>query len=288
MKDKNLAGILALVFGWMGVHRFYLGQNGRGTFLAIFAFFAWTSGSIGLLTIPWIISLIDAIILFSMGKDEFDIKYNKSYFKAVKRKQKEKDKKQPRTDYQSRPKKETPPQRTRRSSHQAAAKYNPLKESGIKKFRDFDYQGAIKDFEKALVGLPNDVALHFNLACAYSLNENPEKGFYHLDKAVSNGFDDFEKIKTHDALAFLRIQPSFTDFEKNGFQLAILESESQVDDSLESDQPKANDPEELINTKSDELLEQLKKLADLREKGLLTKEEFELEKQKILRRSRDL
>ena len=26
MKDKNVAGILALFLGWLGVHRFYLGR----------------------------------------------------------------------------------------------------------------------------------------------------------------------------------------------------------------------------------------------------------------------
>ena len=30
MKDKNIAAILAFFFGWMGAHKFYLGQIGSG------------------------------------------------------------------------------------------------------------------------------------------------------------------------------------------------------------------------------------------------------------------
>ena len=47
----------------------------------------------------------------------------------------------------------------------------------------------------------------YNLACAYSLNEQPEKSFFHLDQAVANGFNDFQMIKEKDDLAYLRIQP---------------------------------------------------------------------------------
>ena len=64
MKDKNVAGILALFFGWLGIHRFYLGQIGLGI---LYMFFFWVS---------WIIALIDAIAFFAMDKVEFDEKYN--------------------------------------------------------------------------------------------------------------------------------------------------------------------------------------------------------------------
>ena len=142
-----------------------------------------------------------------------------------------------------------------------------FKVTGIKKFKDFDYQGAIEDFEKALTIDANDVATHFNLACAYSLMENVPKAFFHLDRAVALGFDDTNRIKTHDALAFLRIQDEFIAFERNNYRLPAALNAPPTDNLLDS---------------KPDLLEQLKRLAELREKGLLSEEEFVAEKKKIL------
>ena len=73
MKNKNIAGLLALFFGALGIHRFYLGQTGLGI-LYIFLF-----------VLSPIIAFIDAIVFFSMDKENFNIKYNKEYYKAVRR-----------------------------------------------------------------------------------------------------------------------------------------------------------------------------------------------------------
>lgn len=145
------------------------------------------------------------------------------------------------------------------------SKDNPYKKSGIEKYKEYDYNGAIEDFEKSLAVDDSDVATHFNIACAYSIMENKEKSFYHLSKAVELGFHDFEKIKTHDALAYLRIQDDFEVFVQNNYKLKGGSSAQQ----------------EKI-TEHGDLLEQLNKLAELREKGLLTEEEFVLQKKKLL------
>ena len=63
-----------------------------------------------------------------------------------------------------------------------------------------------EDFKKGLDIEPNDIALNFNIACAYSLTENKNLAFQHLAKAVNLGFNDYERILTHDDLAFVRIQ----------------------------------------------------------------------------------
>jgi len=144
-------------------------------------------------------------------------------------------------------------------------KSNPFKNSGIEKYKDYDYEGAIEDFVKALQINPKDIAVHFNLACAYSLTEQKDKAFDHLDKATALGFSDFGKIKTHDALAYLRIQDEFEDFEKNRYRLG-KKTQEKTPNVLESQN----------------LLEQLKKLAELREQGLLTEEEFSLQKKRLL------
>ena len=147
------------------------------------------------------------------------------------------------------------------------AKNNPYKNSGISKFKDYEYEAAIEDFRKALEIDAQDISVHFNIACAYSLTEEKEKSFFHLNKAVEYGFKDFERIKTHDALAYIRIQPEYDEFENNGFKLG----------ASEVTKPTAS-PEE--NAK---LLDQLKQLAELRERGLLTEEEFAMQKKKLLR-----
>lgn len=146
-------------------------------------------------------------------------------------------------------------------------KNNPFKNSGVEKYKDYDYDGAIEDFNKALQINPDDIAVHFNLACAYSLTEQKEKSFEHLDKAVSLGFADFDKIKSHDALAYLRIQDEFVEFEKNNFRLNQQSGPVNSGPTLAENQ---------------NLLEQLKRLAELREQGLLTEEEFSLQKKRLL------
>ena len=179
------------------------------------------------------------------------------------------------TDFTRETRRTTPPPRTERREERTrqrptrnkrkSRKDNPYKKSGMEKYKEYDYNGAIEDFEKALTIDDQDIATHFNIACAYSIMEGKEKAFYHLSKAVELGYSDKEKIQTHDALAYLRIQDEFEGFVQNGYRLKTGSSQ-----------------QESIAGNSD-LLEQLNKLAELREKGLLTQEEFELQKKKLLR-----
>ena len=182
------------------------------------------------------------------------------------------------TDFTRDTRKSGPPPRTRTGQREERTrqrptrnvrktrKDNPYKKSGMEKYKEYDYKGAIEDFEKALTINDEDIATHFNIACAYSIMEEKEKAFFHLGKAVELGYSDHEKIKTHDALAYLRIQDEFEGFVQNGYKL----------------NSGSNNQQESIAANSD-LLEQLNKLAELREKGLLTQEEFELQKKKLLR-----
>lgn len=66
MKSKKTASILALLFGGIGIHRFYLGQTAKGVFSIIFC---WTY-------IPMIIGIVDFVIFQFMGQGFFDFKYN--------------------------------------------------------------------------------------------------------------------------------------------------------------------------------------------------------------------
>ncbi len=145
---------------------------------------------------------------------------------------------------------------------------NPFKKTGIQKYKEYDMDGAIEDFVQGLAIDSKDVALHFNIAAAYSLTEQKDKAFHHISEAVKHGFKDFEKINTHDDLAFVRIQPEFDGFKENGYKMVTEKRQIPVQEDEVTD---------------DVLLSQLNKLAEMRRKGLLSNDEFVLEKEKLLR-----
>jgi len=241
-----------------------MGNNSSSIFVWIFAVF--------MLSALGLEQLIPFVIIFGM--------YNlfSGNRKSREERRHQRDERQESRNYERREqrKKKRPYEREYRRSQPAPSrkvskpkpKNNPYKQSGIKKYKDFEYEESIKDFEKALSIDPSDIAVHFNIACAYSLTENKEKAFEHISKAVENGFKDLPKIQEHDAFAYLRIQDEFEDFAKNGYRL---------NGSSSGSGPKASSPQEQNN-----LLEQLQKLAELRERGLLTEAEFEVQKKKLL------
>jgi len=66
-KTKGVAALLALFLGGIGVHKFYLGQNGQGILYLLF-FWTW---------IPAILALIEAISYLSYTEEAFDKRFNK-------------------------------------------------------------------------------------------------------------------------------------------------------------------------------------------------------------------
>lgn len=66
MKDKVAAGILAILLGGIGVHKFYLGKPIQGIFYFLFC---WTY-------IPTILGVIEGIVYLCENKETFDSKYN--------------------------------------------------------------------------------------------------------------------------------------------------------------------------------------------------------------------
>jgi hypothetical protein len=66
MKDKTTAGVLALLLGGVGAHKFYLGQTGAGI---VYLLFCWT-------LIPGIVGFIEGISLLTMNQAMFDLRHN--------------------------------------------------------------------------------------------------------------------------------------------------------------------------------------------------------------------
>lgn len=214
-----------------------------------------------------------------MSDEKFDEKYNGQFKNTSQRRSRSsrdiRSSRRATSRRRSTPQSQAP---LRRRSANNFSKSNPFKKSGIAKYKDFDLDGAIADFKQGLAISEGDVALHWNIACAYSLTEKKDKAYYHLARAVQLGFNDFEKIQTHDDLAYLRIQPEFEEFKADGYRTSpILKSRD-------------NDPKQIATPNQEEqltddiLLSQLNKLAELRKKGLLSEEEFAMERKKLLRR----
>ena len=250
MKDKTVAAILAGALGMFGVHRFYLEQHLLGVLYLLFFGFTvvLTIATLGAwIIIPMIVGLIDAILLVTMPKVAFNERFNRPF--------------ETHNQYG------VLNQKTMHSNRKDK-RFHTFKGEGIKAFRMDDYDDAIFFFEKALEIKPNDPAMHFNLACSHAMLEEGDQAIQYLEKAVALGFDDLEKIHTHPALAFVRSLDDFELFVENDYTLEKLNLE-ELPEPLESNAPTS-------------LLEQLKDLEDLFEKGILNEEEYETQKQRLL------
>lgn len=64
-KNKTVAGVLALLLGDIGIHKFYLGQTGKGI---LYILFCWTF-------IPALLALIEGIQILCMNDEKFQEKY---------------------------------------------------------------------------------------------------------------------------------------------------------------------------------------------------------------------
>ena len=190
-----------------------------------------------------------------MTNQEFDEKYNKNVAihetRNVNR----------RTDYRN----SRQNQRKQETKFRIFPKKNPFKKSALEKYNNYDFKGAIEDYKKALDISPEDPELHFEIARAYSLTEQKELSFRQLDTAVQYGLKDLGKINTDEDLAYIRIQPEYQDFKNHGFRLAMKTIGPEKNDILQNDL----------------LLSQINKLKELRNKGVLSEEEFEMERKKI-------
>ncbi|MBK9735104.1 MAG: NINE protein [Saprospiraceae bacterium] len=274
-KSRITAAMMAFFTGVVGGHKLYLGSTG-----GFIGFMVLLVVSISVhFPISFIAGIMQGLKLLRMSDQEFDRKYNRG-FVAVRRGPLEARREAQMERFDQMPE-NGKFSKNMKPSPTATFRANPYKNSGIKKYKDFDLNDAIIDFNKGLEISPNDVALHFNIACAYSLTENKSKAYHHLSRAVSLGLKDVERILSHDDLAFVRIQPQFDAFRAGGFKNNPFEIATQK--TGKADVPKPENIQLESDVLDDTLLAQLNKLSELRKKGVLSEDEFIFERKKVLR-----
>ncbi len=255
MKKKNTAALLAIFLGVFGVHKFYLGQVFLGVLYAVFS----ATG------IPFLLSIVDAIVLLTMSEEKFDARYNSLDGNVSRRRHKahrSKRRRDPRVKerHQVQPERRVS-NRELTSRAQKKVKFKKLYAEGLKLFKDYQFGEAEQKYLEALALAPAHPRLLFDLACLYSMKEETAKGFEYLELAVYHGFDKFDEIEHNPSLAYLRILDEFLDFAKAGYKRVHEKQEESL---------------------SPEMLEKLKQLDILKSRGLLTELEFEEERKKIL------
>lgn len=252
-RSKITAILLAFFGGMFGIHKFYLKEFSGGIF---YIFLAMTI-SRTIFPLTTMLGVFDAIRLLFMSQDQFDRKYNNIPQNSPYRKPRNRNRQ--------------PVQRAAQQKVvQRTSRHNPFIKSADRFYKDYALEEAAADYAKALEIDPNNKKVLFNYACVQSLLENSEGSMEALKKLISLGYSDFEKIEKHDDLAFLRIQESFEKFKANGYKKSPTSVEVKIpeDDLLQDDL----------------LLSQLNKLSELRKKGLLSENEFSIERKKLLRR----
>jgi tetratricopeptide (TPR) repeat protein len=275
-RNKTLAAIIAFAGGIVGAHKLYLRDFGGFIF---FMFLFILSINIFSLPLTALLGVFQGLSLLKMNQQEFDSQYNGGY---VQRGDTRIEKR--RAEQMSRYEVEDHNKGYKQASEPIRQRSNPFKASGIAKYKEFDLDGAIEDFNKGLEIDPNDVSLNFNIACAFSLTEQKDLAYKHLAKAVSLGFSDFERILTHDDLAFVRIQPEFDAFKQSGFRVYTGGKKAPAARPVESvEQPTSTAQTIPIQEVDDNLLAHLQRLSELRDKGILSEAEFALEKRKLER-----
>lgn len=265
MKNKFVAAFLALCFGILGVHRFYLGRRFWGVLHLLLFFITLTitfDGEGPALLVPAILGLVDAILLFAMPVEDFDDRYNA---KRILQRMRRQDAEDEYAGYEAPEAKQAPKEkRAKRSTYNEEF----LKKLGIDKFRSGDFTGAVEAFRESIEQGMDTPAMHFNLACCFSMLHDAPSGFEHLEKAVARGFAETDKIENHAALHYLRIQPEFAAFVANGYRRRPVSPSAPPPGAQSSSAP---------------VIDELFQLGELMEKGLISEDEFRREKEKLLR-----
>jgi tetratricopeptide (TPR) repeat protein len=146
---------------------------------------------------------------------------------------------------------------------QAANEIMKLQTEASKRFNKREFEEASVLFKRLITIDPDEGIHHFNLACCYSQLQNPG-ALKQIELAVSKGYTNFDKIKTYEYLNWIRQQENFESFIQRGYSMEALETKK--NNFSDSEDP----------------IKKLEKLIAIKDKGLLTPEEFNDLKKKIL------
>lgn len=167
----------------------------------------------------------------------------------------------PQAEFDNKYNQSTPPIEERKTTHSA----DYYRKKGIEYYRYEAYEDAIEAFEQAIAYGDQRPTIYFNLACCHALLQSPREAFRHLETAFRLGFEDQSKLYSHPALATLRSHPDFEQW------LEIIR-QPQTNNLLEVLAPKNVQP----------LKEQFDLLEDLKARDILTHEEYEMQKKRLL------
>lgn len=131
-------------------------------------------------------------------------------------------------------------------------------------YKEYDYKGAIQAYQTILEINPHDPVSLLSTARLYSLLKNKDKAYEYIQRANESRHPTLTKSLQHQDFDFVKSQPDFAKFASNGYRVL--------------DTPINNEP-----SKSS-LADELEKLANLKEKGIISEEEFQAQKTKVLNR----
>lgn len=101
----------------------------------------------------------------------------------------------------------------------ASEESTKLMNSAIKTWNKGKKQEAINEMKRALERKSDHPKIHYNLAIFYNNMGQQDLAIKHLDRAVQNGFGDYEKIETDPSLESLRQTDKFKQFSEKGYKL---------------------------------------------------------------------
>ena len=70
-KSRGIAGLLAILMGWCGLHYFYIGKTSAGVLFLLIALLS--CGILG--TVTFIVSVIQGVLFFTVTQQEFEQKW---------------------------------------------------------------------------------------------------------------------------------------------------------------------------------------------------------------------
>ena len=256
----------ALFLGWVGVHRFVLGQWYWGL-VHIFLFIAGAalveSTPFEFLAIPWfsfsaMAAYYTAFRWIRMSDGAFADRYLELVEEDV--------------DAGGKYLRGTVADHPRAISRRARRK---LLAEARQRYDDFDLQGAADRYEEALeLDLADGDARVYAARC-YSLLEDADAAYRHLRRAVQLQATNLDLVAEDAGFAWLRTRPDYEARRRAGYAPVTL-------DVPEDDLPAAGEPAALPPP-GDNILDRLEQLGRLRDRGLLDDEEFAREKRRLLR-----